>query len=360
MRETPPLPRNAVGKLICAKVGILWLVGTMVWAGPPDLSTAGTRLRRFEFTRVEMAMPVRIVLYSESEEAATKAATAAFDRFRILNGILSDYDPESEVSRLSRSAGSGQCIPVSDDLWRVLERARQVSEATNGAFDITIGPVSRLWRRSRRRGELPPPDRLEETLRLVDYRSVRLAPDRQCVTLLQGSTMLDLGGIGKGFAIDEALSVLRQHGANNALVDASGDIGLGDAPPGAPGWRIGIASSEPDAPPEGFLWLANVAIAQSGDLWQHVEIQGKRYSHIVDPKTGLGLTDRSSVTVVAANAMTADAFASGVSVMGPERGLTLIETMPGVAARYLHAPEGKVRSYASSAWKELKPAPQPE
>ncbi len=305
-------------------------------------------------------MPVRIVLYSESEEAATKAATAAFDRFRKLNGILSDYDPESEVSRLSRSAGSGQCIPVGDDLWRVLERARQVSEATNGAFDITIGPVSRLWRRSRRRGELPPPDRLEEALRLVDYRSVQLAPDRQCVTLLQGSIMLDLGGIGKGYAIDEALSVLRQHGADKALVDASGDIGLGDAPPGSPGWRIAIASPEPNAPPEGFLWLANVAIAQSGDLWQHVEIEGKRYSHIVDPRTGLGLTDRSSVTVVAASAMTADAFASGVSILGPERGLTLIESMPGVAARYVHAPEGKVRSYVSSAWKELKPAPRPE
>lgn len=305
-------------------------------------------------------MPVRIVLYSESEEAATKAATAAFDRFRKLNGILSDYDSESELSRLNRSAGSGQCIPVSDDLWRVLERARQVSDATNGAFDITIGPVSRLWRRSRRRGELPPPDRLKEALRLVNYRSVQLAPDRQCVTLPQRSIMLDLGGIGKGYAIDEALSVLRQHGANKALVDASGDIGLGDAPPGALGWRVGIASPEPNGPPEDFLWLANTAIAQSGDLWQHVEIEGKRYSHIIDPQTGIGLTDRSSVTIVAPNAMTADAFASAVSVLGPERGLRLIEGMPGVAARWIHAPEGKIRSYVSSAWKELKPAPQPE
>ena len=340
-------------------VGVFWLASTMVSAAPPVRSPAATSLRRFEFTRVEMAMPVRIVLYSDSEEAATKAATAAFDRFRKLNEILSDYDPESEVSRLSRTAGSGRCVPVSRDLWEVLATARQVSEASGGAFDISIGPVSRLWRRARRRHELPSPERLKEALQLVDYRYVQMVPDRRCVTLVERNMRLDLGGIGKGYAIDEALSVLRAHGIDSALVDASGDIGVSGPPPQLPGWRIGIASPEPNAPPEGFFWLVNTAIAQSGDLWQHVEIGGKRYSHIVDPKTGIGLTDRGSVTIVAPDAMTADAVASAVSILGPERGLALVEEMPDLAGRYVHAPEGTIRSYVSSGWKKLRVAPYP-
>ncbi len=345
----------AIRGLMLASAGMIWLVGTVASAAPLD----DARLQRFEFTRVEMAMPVRIVLYCEEEHSATTAATAAFDRFRELNGILSDYDPESELSRLSRTAGTGACVPVRDDLWRVLERARQISEASDGAFDVTIGPVSRLWRRARRRRVIPSSDRIDEALQRVDYRLMQLNPDEQCILLKKGGMILDVGGIGKGYAIGEALAVLRSHGIERALVDAAGDIGVSGGPPGTPGWRIAIAALDPEAPPEAYLWLQHRSIAHSGDAWQHVEIDGTRYSHLVDPKTGIGLTGRSSVTVVGADAMTVDALASAASVLGPERGLALIESVPGVAGRIVHVPEGRATSHVTSGWKDLHFAPDP-
>ncbi len=307
-----------------------------------------------------MAFPVRIVLYCKNEETATTAARAAFDRFRELNGILSDYDPESELSRLSRTAGTGACVPVSDDLWRVLARARQISEASDGAFDVTVGPLSRLWRRARRRRRIPSMEHIKEALQRVDYRLMELHPDRQCVTLKKEGMRLDLGGIGKGYAIDQAMRVLRERGIDRALIDAAGDVGVEAAPPGMPGWRIAVAPLDPAAPPETFLWLTHQTIAHSGDAWQYVEIDGTRYSHIVDPKTGIGLTGRSSVTVVGADAMTADALASAACVLGPEPGLALIERVPGVAGRIVQAGEnGRLTRYETSAWKNLPFAPDP-
>lgn len=333
----------------------IWLIGVVALAAPLE----GAQLERFEFTRVEMAMPVRIVLYSEREETATAAAKAAFDRIAELNGILSDYDSESELRRLCRTAGTDVWVPVSDDLWRVLDRARQVSEASEGAFDVTIGPVSRLWRRARRRRRAPKEDNLNDALGRVGYRLIEFHANQRSVRLKKGDMQLDLGGIAKGYAIDQALKVLQQKGFRRALVDASGDIGAAEPPPGMPGWRIAIAASDPEAPPVAFLWLKNGAVAHSGDAWQYVEIDGVRYSHLVDPKTGLGLTDRSTVTVVAPDAMTADALASAVSVMGPQDGLTLIEKTPGVAARIVQLSDGGPRSYVSSAWKDLPFAPDP-
>ena len=147
--------------------------------------------------------------------------------------------------------------------------------------------------------------------------------------------------------------MLRRHGITRALIDAGGDIGLGQPPPDRPGWVIGVAPLERDAPPSRYLWLSCLAIATSGDTWQYVEIDGKRYSHLVDPRTGLGLTDHSSVTVIAPDCITADGLASAVSVLGPEKGLKLIEETPGAAAFILRAPEGRIETYESRRWREF-------
>jgi thiamine biosynthesis lipoprotein len=153
---------------------------------------------------------------------------------------------------------------------------------------------------------------------------------------------LDLGGIAKGYAVDEAMDVLRAGGIQSALVSGGGDMAVSDAPPGAKGWRIELAPLDvTNAPAAQFVLLKNAALATSGDVFQHVEIDGVRYSHIVNPKTGLGLTDHSLVVVIATNCATADALSTAVSVLGPEKGLKLAEAK-GAGARVVRALDGRI------------------
>ncbi len=318
-----------------------------------------TSPKRFEFAGIEMAVPVRMVLYAEDEAIAKSASKAAFARIRALNAVLSDYDPTSEVRRLSATSGSGQDVKVGDDLWHVLCRSKELAEESDGAFDVTVGPVVRLWRRARRRHELPKPERITQAKAAVGHSAMELDRSSQTVRLTRPDMWIDLGGIAKGYVIDAALEVLTEHGIRSALIDAGGDIGLTAAPPDRPGWVIGVAALERDAKPSLFLSLSNVAIATSGDSWQFVEIDGRRYSHIVDPSTGIGLTDHSSVTVIARDAMTADGLASAVSVLGPQVGIKLIEATEGAAAFVVRAPEGRPETHRSARWKdhrEVKPA----
>jgi len=314
---------------------------------------------RFAFTQVEMAVPVRMVLYAPDEAAATTAARAAFARIHELNAVLSDYDPQSELGRVEQAAAGGEPVPVGDDLFRVLARSQELARRSEGAFDVTVGAVVRVWRRARQRGGLPLDRRLDPARELVGYRLLRLDPDAKTVTFAKPGMRLDFGGIAKGYAVDEALRVLREQGIARALVDAGGDMALGDPPPDAPGWRIGIAPIEAAGPPTRILVLKNTAVATSGDLWQYVEIRGRRYSHIIDPRTGQALSERSSVTVVAPDGMTADALASALSVLGPEKGLALADAMPGVAALIVRARGDGVETHESRRWKELPIATTP-
>jgi thiamine biosynthesis lipoprotein len=182
----------------------------------------------------------------------------------------------------------------------------------------------------------------------VGYKKLALDCRAGTVELLAEGMKLDLGGIAKGYAGDEVLSVLRKYGITRALVDAGGDVVAGDPPPGKNGWTVALASIEdPDGPADRYLVVKNAAVATSGDAFQHVEIGGVRYSHIVDPRTCLGLTRRSSVTVIAPDGLTADGLASAVSVLGPKRGLELIESMCGTAALVVELHDDKPRWFAS-------------
>jgi len=278
---------------------------------------------RHEFTSVQMAIPFRIVLYAPDGIIATRAAEAAWERIAELNGILSDYNAESELSRLGATAPQEQPVIVSPELYTVLRRATDLSRASDGAFDITVGPLTQLWRRSRRQRELPDPERLRTALSAVGWSAVELhPPDR--VRLSRPGMRLDAGGIAKGYALDEATRVLRSHGIRSSLVAGAGDIVVTDPPPGQPGWKVEVAPIDlPEAPPPRTVWLRNASLCTSGDLFQHVEIEGRRYSHIVDPRTGLGITDHSLVTVIGRDGITCDALSTAISVAGPDRALAL-------------------------------------
>lgn len=308
---------------------LIVVTAALAAAQPP-----GSAGERFEFHEDHMATRFRIVVYVADAGAAKDAAAAAFARIAELNRIMSDYLQDSELMRLGRMAHAA-ATPVSPDLWTVLVRSEEISRLTEGAFDITAGPIVRLWRRARRTREVPTPERIADARALVDYRFIKLDPATHSVRLKKPGMQLDLGGIAKGYAAEAAQTVLRQRGIVRALVAAGGDIVVADPPPNAEGWRIGITplGSESDSSPT--LSLRNHGISTSGDTEQYVEIGGKRYSHIVDPRTGEALTERTQVSVIAVDGTTSDALATGLSVLGVEKGLAVVERMPGVSAWFV-------------------------
>lgn len=269
------------------------------------LVSGAAAAERFESTEPHMGTLVRITIYARN----ASAIPAAFTRIRELDHKLSDYKPDSELNQVCRTAHEHP-VRVSDDLFRVLESAQKLSAEADGAFDVTIGPVTHLWRQGRT------PDR--ETLRRCGYRNLVLDRVQRTVFLKLAGMQLDLGGIAKGYAADEALATLRARGIKQALVAAGGDLAIGDPPPGKKGWRIGLE------PGGGELTLHNAAVSTSGDTEQFLEFGGVRYSHIIDPKTGLGVTSDFAVTVVARRGIDADALATAISVLGPERGRALL------------------------------------
>lgn len=309
--------------------------------------------KRWTWEGVEMAAPLRIVCYHSDERQAARAMQKAVERIRELNNVFSDYDASSEVRRLCDTAGSGRPIPVSEDLWRLLELSLRISQETDGAFDVTVGPLSRLWRRARMSKEMPPAWRFDEARKAVGYQLVKMNPEKRTVELLRPGMRLDFGAVAKGYAIDAALAVLRDHGVASALVDLGGDIGLGDPPPDRGPWKVAIAPLKDDQSPSFFVHGSRCGIATSGDRYRFVVIDGRRYSHIVDPRTGIGLTEQCEVTVIAPNATLADILATAVTVLGAEKGLAWIDTLPEAAALYLRLKDGKTEVLTSAHWSRL-------
>ncbi|HEV2351475.1 MAG TPA: FAD:protein FMN transferase [Terriglobia bacterium] len=302
-------------------------------------------LTRFEFTQIHMGTEFKIVLYAPDADLAAQASDAAFRRIAVLDAIMSDYNPGSELMRLCQKSG-GPPVRVSDDLYHVLAQAQQLAERSQGAFDITVGPVVRLWRQARARHQLPDPWSLAQALKLVGYKNLCLDPAGKTAQLLQPGMLLDLGGIAKGYAADEAIAVLQAHGIHRALVGGAGDIRTGAPPPDRRGWLIAIAPFDPgDKTADRFFLLHDGAVSTSGDAEQHLDIAGVRYSHIVNPKTGLGLTGHASVTVVAPNGITADSLATAVSVLGHKRGLGLVKSIPGAGVLFASQTTAGVRGY---------------
>jgi thiamine biosynthesis lipoprotein len=292
-----------------------------------------------------MGTQLRIVVYANDQVSADAGAKAAFKRIATLDAIMSDYRPDSELMQLCKNAVR-RPVHVSNELFFVISRAQEVSEASDGAFDITVGPVVRLWRRARKIHELPAPDKLAAARALIGYKNIRLNIELHTVELLKPEMQLDLGGIAKGYAADEALAVLAKHGIDRALVAASGDIAVSGPPPDAKGWKIGVAPlQDPDSAPSRYLMLSHAAVSTSGDAEQHIEINGRRYSHIVDPRTGIGLLGRQSATVVAPYGIMADSLTKVVCVLGPKKGFEIIERIDNVAAYLVIESHDKVESF---------------
>ena len=274
-------------------------------------------LARYEFTEPHMGTKVRVVFYASSPEHADEGRRAAFAVMKDVDDLMSDYKPDSELSRLSAAAGKGP-QPVSPELFKVLSASKWTARASDNAFDITIGPLVRLWRRSRKELKLPTSEEIRNARALVDINALVLNPERRTAELLKPGMILDVGGIAKGYACDEAIDALKKLGITRALIDTGGGMALGDPPPGKPGWRIGMLGDSSKV-----LVLHNCGVSTSGDTEQFVEIDGVRYSHLIDPATGLGLTNQAMATVIAKDGLTSDALDTPICLMGAERGLKM-------------------------------------
>lgn len=329
---------------------VLLLCGCRTAPAPPSLE-------RFEFKQPHMGTLFTITLYAPDAAIASAAAEAAGEKIAALEDVMTDYDPNSELMQLCAKP-FGQPVKASAELFEVLEKAQRIAEKSDGAFDVTIGPVVRLWRRTRRTGVLPPAEVLALAKASVGWRKLQLDRRNRTVTLTVPNMQLDLGGIGKGFAADKALAVLKSRGLTHAMVAASGDIAVGDPPPGSAGWRVGIGALDSrEGPPLYVLLLRNAAVSTAGDSEQFVEIDGRHYSHILDPATGLGLTNRMQVTVVARHAADTDALDTTVRVLGVERGMKLIEAQSGASALVLCRREGRVEKVESLRFGRLTNSP---
>lgn len=280
--------------------------------------------------RLMMGTIVSVTVFSPDGEASARAIEAAFDEIARVEALTTRYSPESEISRINSLEGErAGAIPVNPEVVRVVRTSLAISELSGGAFDVTVAPLVDLWQ-FEEDGVIPSQEAIEAVLPLIDYTRVHADAHGASLTLPSG-IRVDLDAIAKGYAVDRAVAVLEEQGVESAIVDAGGDVGLLGAPPRAEGWRVGVKHPRSGGL-LGVLTLDGGAVATSGDYQRYTTVEGRRFHHILDPSTGYPASGVVSVTVSAETAVDADGLATAVFVMGSERGMGLVEKLPGVEA----------------------------
>ncbi|MFN3193391.1 MAG: FAD:protein FMN transferase [Aureliella sp.] len=287
----------------------------------------------FELQFPAMGTLVQLKTFARSESEVERGFNAAQRRVLEIANTLTDYDPESETRQLSQLAVESP-QNVSADLWAVLTASDDWYRRTDGHFDSSLGSLTRLWRKYRRVRRVPNSEAVQTALQNSGWKYVRLDPSAKTLKFARANVFLDFGGIGKGYIVDEAFRVLVEHDLPQSLVNISGNMRMGTAPPNRNGWNIEVAPIEanPKSEKEGAageplqrLELCDCSIATSGDLWQYIEINGVRHSHILDPQTGYGVPGPISATVIAQRAMDADALATAACILPKAKAITLCQ-----------------------------------
>ena len=267
----------------------------------------GFALTEFSYSQLQMAMPMRITVWCDSQDHAEEACKLAFDRAAELVKVFSDYDPKSESRRLARS-DVGQPTKVSDHLFHVLVFSKNLNDESDGAFDPTASAVIRLWRIARKNGTLPKSNAIEKALEHVGFDKLLIDLDEKTITLMASEMDFDFGGIANGYISDQVIRVLQENGIEIGCYEAGGDIVLSDSPPGTDGWIIDVGRDANGTIRK--MALKNCGISTSGDANQFVEVSGRRYSHVIDPRTGIGVTTGRTAFVIAPSGMQSDSLAT--------------------------------------------------
>ncbi|RAJ08071.1 thiamine biosynthesis lipoprotein [Arenibacter echinorum] len=305
---------------------------------------------RYEYTHQQMGTQIGLVFYDHNEDMARADSIAqlVFARIDELNSTLSNYLPNSEINKLS--SGSNINVAVSNDLFRLLQISGDYAAKTNGAFDITLGPLIELWKKARKNRQIPSMAEIKPAQQRTGYGNLEF-PMLNTVRLKQEGMQLDVGGIGKGFAADEVISLLKSNGINAALVDMGGDVTVSNAPPNKEFWVLGFSYYDKNGK-EVFrkIKLKNQAVATSGDLYQYAVIDGKRYSHIINPKNGMALSNNIQVTIIAPNGTMADAYASALSVLGIGEGCKIVQETINLEVFMVEDVPGSYQQWNSSGF----------
>jgi thiamine biosynthesis lipoprotein len=297
-----------------------------------------------------MGSPFNLILVSDDSIKAVALAQASFSLIDSFSHIYSDYDSTSELSTVSKNAGKGYqtCSPA---LWDILIRSREAYESSLHSFDISIGPLSSLWRAKRKKQMFPDSVEVKETLELVGLYKILWNFQNHQISIPQKGMKLDLGGIAKGYVAQKVIDFLKRNGIDAALADAGGDIAMSKSAPGNNGWLVGVNIPETtDDLLKKKLSLTNQSVATSGDAYQYIEHNGRKYSHIIDPRTGYGVEFQRNVTVIAKDGTVADWLATACSILTIREAKKICKKQH--AALFISSVEkGTIKVYQTKAFK---------
>ena len=277
-----------------------------------------------------MGNQFEISAVSLSEDEANRSIDAAINEIKRIEKLLTTYHDSSETNLINRNAGIA-AVTVSEEIFNLIERSIRISGVTQGAFDITYGSIDKsLWNFDTQMKSLPDKETAKEMVRLINYRNIMLDRENTTVFLKEKGMRIGFGGIGKGYAAEMAKTTMQQLGITSGIVNASGDLTTWGVQPNGEEWTIGIANPNILGEVFSFLKISGLAVATSGNYEKFIVIDGKKYSHTIDPRTGLPVTGIKSVTVITKNAEIADAMATPVTIMGVKPGLHMINQMKDI------------------------------
>jgi len=300
-------------------------------------------------TNLVMGTLANIVAVANDSNVGAECIKEGMGQLRLVDELMSDYKADSQLSLVNRNAFK-EAVEVDESVFAVLQRSIYYSRLSDGAFDITVGPLVDMWRQAGRSGKVPTAEELREAESRVGYEKLVLDVENRTVRFAVEGMRLDLGAIAKGYAIDKAVEAMEELGAFGGMVDVGGDIRcFGASPPGKQSWRIGLRDAGGQRDSSGgkklmmILELTDEAVATSGNYERFFTVDGQKFNHIIDVNSGYGSDKLASITIIAKSSMDADALATIVSVMGAEKGLALIERTADVEAIVVTAkPEYKV------------------
>tara|TARA_B110000046_G_scaffold34897_1_gene37923 strand:- start:130 stop:1113 length:984 start_codon:yes stop_codon:yes gene_type:complete len=287
--------------------------------------------KSYSESSILMGSSFEITVVAEGEDFAKESLAIAKKEIIRIENLISSWDQKSETSRINRNAGIA-AVEVSKELFDLIFRAQQISKLSSGAFDLTFAAIDKLWNFDGRESEMPNPDALKASVFNIGYQLIELDEESLTVFLPRKGMKIGFGAIGKGYAADSAKQLLVERGVLGGIINASGDMNTWGTKPDGSSWTIGIVNPMNNKKVFSWFSLEHNAVVTSGDYEKFTQINGRRYSHIIDPRTGIPSQGIVSCTIFASKAELADAIATAVFVMGVESGLFLIDQLPDIEA----------------------------